>query len=153
MKYYILIYILEQTGRNTPEYRSIFLDSDLRIPRSAILFLSFCEDVTAGTRHLLAPLLQPIPRRERWAGHICHVDISLGLTKIEARAKMSSDSVSISSIMLTPRVCSVTFRFHDNKGTTFVSLYCLSRPQTPPTFFRKRTLFFHDSLRFGECTI
>ena len=133
----ILIYIPEPTGRNTPEYRSIFLDSDLRIPRSAILFLSPCEDITAGTRHLLAPLLQPIPRRDRWAGHICHVDISLGLTKIEARAKMSSYSVLISSVMPTPRVCSVTFRLHDNKGTTFVPLYRLSRPQTPPTFLEK----------------
>ena len=35
------------------------------------------------------------------------------------------------------RVCSVTFRLHDNKGTTFVSLYRLSRPQTPPTFFAR----------------
>ena len=35
------------------------------------------------------------------------------------------------------RVCSVTFRLHDNKGTTFVSLYRLSRPQTPPTFLRE----------------
>ena len=47
----ILIYIPEPTGRNTPEYRSIFLDSDLRIPQSAILFLSPCEDITAGTQH------------------------------------------------------------------------------------------------------
>ena len=109
----------------------------MRIPRSAILFLSPCEDITAGTRHLLAPLLQPIPKRDRWAGHICHVDISLGLTKIEARTKMSSHSVSISCVMPTPCVCSVTFRLHDNKGTTFVSLYRLSRPQTPPTFLEK----------------
>ena len=148
IKYYILIYIPEPRGRNTPEYRSIFLDLDLRIPWSAILFLSPCEDITAGTRHLLAPLLQPIPRRERWAGHICHVDISLGLTKIEARAKMSSDSVSISSVMPTPRVCSVTFRLHDNKGTTFVSLYRLSRPQTPPTFFEK--VHFSSMIHFDS---
>ena len=78
IKYYILIYIPESTGRNTPEYNSIFLDSNLRIPRSAILFLSPREDITGGTRHLLAPLLQPIPRGERWVGHICHIDIASG---------------------------------------------------------------------------
>lgn len=148
IKYYISIYIPEPTGRNTPEYRSIFFDSDLRIPRSAILFLSPCEDITAGTRHLLAPLLQPIPKRDLWAGHICHVDISLGLTKMEARAKMSSYSVSISSVMPTPRVCSVTFRSHDNKGTTFVSLYRLSRPQAPPTFFEK--VHFSSMIHFDS---
>lgn len=68
---------------------------------------------------------------------VSHVDISLGLTKIEAQAKMSFDSVLISSVMPTPRLCSVTFCLLDNKGTRFVSLYHLSRPQTPPTFFEK----------------
>ena len=133
IKYYILI--SRHTGANRKKYPWVlqyFLG-----PWSDILFLSLCEDITAGTRHLLAPLLQPIPKRDRWAGHICHADISLGLTKIEAQTKMSSYSVSISSVMPTPQVCSVTSRLHDNKGTTFVSLYCLSRSLMPPTFLEK----------------
>ena len=80
--------------------------------------------------------------------YICHVDISLGPTKIEARAKMSSDSVSISSVMPTPRVCSVTLRLHDNKDMTFVSLYRLSRPQTLPTFFE--TVHFSFMFHFDS---
>ena len=70
------------------------------------------------------------------------------VTKIEARAKMSSDSVSICCIMPTPRVCSVTFRLHANKGTTFVSLYRLSRPWTLPTFFEK--VHFSSMIHFDS---
>ena len=67
-------------------------------------------------------------------------------------AKMSSDSVLISPVMPTTRVCSVTFRLHDNKGTTFVSLYRLSRPQTPPTFFARVhfSLMIHFDLENAE---
>ena len=65
---------------------------------------------------------------------------------------MSSDSVLISPVMPTTRVCSVTFRLHDNKGTTFVSLYRLSRPQTPPTFFARVhfSLMIHFDLENAE---
>ena len=110
IKYYKLIYIPEPTGRNTPEYRSISLDSDFWILQSPVRFLPPCDDITAGTRLPLASLFQPVRRRERWAWHICQEDISLGLTKVEARVKMSSNSVPISSVMPTPRVCSVTIR-------------------------------------------
>ena len=56
--------------------------------------------------------------------------------------------MSISSVMPTPRVCSVTFRLHDNKGTTFVSLYRMSRLQMPPTFFEK--VHFSSMIHFDS---
>ena len=137
IKYYILIYIPEPTGTNTPEYRRTFFDSDLRIPRSAILFLSPCEYITAGTRHLLAPLLQPIPRRERCAGHICHVDISLGLTKIEARAKMSSDSVSISSLCHFHECALLHFVYMITKVRHLFLCTACQDHRRPPIFSKK----------------
>ena len=102
---YRLAMILDLGNSIVEFHTSLFALMKLYFP--GILLLSPREDITAVTRHLLASFFQPICRHERWARHICYVAISLGLTKIKARIKMSSNSLSISSVMPIPRVCSV----------------------------------------------
>ena len=149
MKYYILIYILSQQEEILLSI-AVFSWTQICGFRSAILSFLPVRTSQPG-RGICWPLSQPY---QAWAMGWTYLPCRYIARAYEDRGTGQDELgfVSISSIMLTPRVCSVTFRFHDNKGTTFVSLYCLSRPQTP-TFFRKRTFFFHDSLRFGECTI
>ena len=126
----------EPTGTKTPVCRNIALDSDLPIPRSAFLTFPFeaCLESSGGTLHLLAPLRQPIPREERWAGQMVHVEMSRGSEKTDARAKISSTS-ELTSLIPKLRVCPETSLSHDDTGTTTARSYRLSEAQTPPTSF------------------
>ena len=130
------VYLPELTGTKTPVCRNIALDSDLAIPRSAFLVLPFavCSESPGGTRHRLAPLRQPIPRDERWAGQIVHVEISCGGANIDARAKTSSTS-EWTSVIPTLRVCPDASLLQDDNGTTSSRSYRLSEAQMPPTSF------------------
>ncbi len=128
----------EPTGTNTPVCRNICQDSCLPIPRSAFLSFPFvaCTDIPGGTRHLFAPLPQPIPREEGCAGQMVHVEISLGEKKTDARAKISSTS-DCTSFTPTLLMCLEISLSQDTKGTTTSRLYLLSDEQIPPIRFLK----------------
>ena len=81
----------EPTGTNTPVCRNICLDSCLPIPRSTFLSFPFvaCTDIPGETLHLFAPLRQPIPREERCAGQMVHVEISLGKKQLMHKPKLA----------------------------------------------------------------
>ena len=104
------------------------------MPRSASLLFPFlaCSDIPGGTRHLFAPLRQPIPRQEQCAGQMVHVAISLGQEKTEARAKISS-TFDITSFTPTLLMCMEISLSHDTKGTSNSRSYLLSDEQIPPT--------------------
>ena len=84
------MFLPEPTGTKTPVRCNIALDSDLPMPQSAFLdfpFEAYLES-SGGTRHRLAPLRQPIPREERWAGQMVHVEMSEGSENTDERAKI-----------------------------------------------------------------
>ena len=59
---------------------NIALDSDFLRPRSAFPVFPFeaCLESSGRARHRLAPLRQPIPREERCAEQMVHVEMSQG---------------------------------------------------------------------------
>lgn len=116
----------------------MILHSATLIPRLAFRFFPFdaCSDIPSGTLHLFVPLRQPIPKDDRWAGQIVHDAISRGILKIEARAKISSNSVSISRTP-TLRIWFVISFLQDDKGMTTSCWYLVSKEHTPPLFLWK----------------
>ena len=78
--------------------RRIAFESALLILRSPLRdFPSLaCLNNSAGIRHRLEPLRDPMPKGERWAGQIVMSEMLEGNVTIDARAKMRSTYDSIS---------------------------------------------------------
>ena len=135
------MFLPEPTGTKTPVRCNIALDSDLPMPRSAFLDFNFeaCLESYGGTRYRLAPLRQPIPREERWAGQMVHVEMSEGSENTDERAKISSTS-EWTSLISTLRACPKTSLSQDDSGTTTAPSYRFSEAQTPPTNFLKEQM-------------
>ncbi len=127
----------ELTGTNTPVRRDSFV---ICFAYSTARFSGFpfeaCIDKPCGTRHLFAPLRQPIPKEERCAGQIVHVEISFGNEKTDARANISSTS-DCTSLIPTLWVCLEISLSQDAKGIITSRPYLLSDEQTPPVSFLK----------------
>ena len=91
-------------------------------------------DNTAGTLHLVEPLVQPIPSFPRWSGQIVMVANESGVWNIAARHNISSTSFSGPENENNAKCLAISFA-QDVSGTTWISRLRsrLSKPQFPPT--------------------